>query len=191
MVMELRGNILESLKRDQLVREGHFAFASGRHSGALFDRTHLTTDPVAVGHMSYGIAKRYFTDLVETVASPSIQGAGLALWVAHFLDPMARVVPAETHGEPAVPERLLDLVAGKRLLLVDDLIIDGNLMRSLLADVERRGGEVVGIAALWNVGEPEIGGHPVFGLLNTAREVWPAAECPLCREGDAATPISV
>lgn len=189
MVMKLRGNILETLKRDQLVREGHFAFASGRHSAALLDRDHLTTDPDAIGHMSYGIAKRYFTEVIETVASPSIQGAGLALWVAHFLDPKARVVPAETHGEPAVPERLLDLVAGKRLLLVDDLIIDGGLMRPLLDDVERHGGEVVGIAALWNVGESEIGGHPVFGLLNTAYEVWPAAECPLCRAGGTAVAI--
>jgi orotate phosphoribosyltransferase len=187
-VEKLDATILEDLKRDRLVREGHVAFASGRHAAALLDRDHLVTDPVALGHMAYAIAKRFFTDHVDTVASPSIQGAGLALWVAHFLDPKARVVPAEGGvGEPAVPSGLIDLVAGKRLLLIDDYVMSGNLISPLLSSVEAAGGEVIGIAALWNVGEPTISGRPVFGLLNTAYDAWPAAECPICATGDRAT----
>lgn len=184
------GKILDDLRRDRLVREGHWSFRSGRHSAGLLDRDHLTTDPVAVGHMSYAIAKRFFGDHIDTVAAPSIQGAGLALWVAHFLDPKARVVPAEegADGRPEVPPALADLIAGKRVLLVDDLIVTGDLMYPLLASVEARGGEAIGVAALWNLGAPVIGGYPVFGLLNTVYEAYPAAACPLCAAGDIPSP---
>jgi orotate phosphoribosyltransferase len=188
-VATLEGNILADLKRARLVREGHVAFASGRHAAALLDRDHLVTDPVALGHMAYAIAKRFFTDHVDTVASPSIQGAGLALWVAHFLDPKARVVPADGgEGAPAVPPALVDLVAGRRVLLIDDYVMSGNLIAPLLRSVEAAGGEVVGVGALWNVGEPTVAGRPVFGLLNTAYEVWPAAVCPLCAAGASPAP---
>ena len=103
----LQGNILNDLKRERLVREGHFTFSSGCHSAALLDLDHLTTDPVALGHMAYATAKAFFTNRVHTVASPSIQGAGLALWVAHYLDPKARVVGAESgpDGRPPRPRR--------------------------------------------------------------------------------------
>lgn len=183
----LDGAFLVGLKRDRLVREGHVAFASGRHAGALLDRDHLVTDPVALGHMAYAIAKHFFTDHVQTVAAPSIQGAGLALWVAHFLDPKARVVPADGgEDEPVVPPGLADLVAGRRVLLIDDFVMSGDLIQSLLRSVEEVGGEVIGIGALWNVGDPTIAGRPVFGLLNTAYDAWPAGDCPLCADGDAA-----
>ena len=182
----LPDKILADLKRDRLVREGHWVYNTGRHSAGLLDRDHLVTDPVAVGHMSYAIAKRYFVDHVETVASPSIQGAGLALWVAHFLDPKARVVPAnETAAGPAVPPGLDDLIRDKRVLLVDNLVATGDSMLALVRSVEERGGYVVGMATLWNIGEPSIEGIPVFGLLNTAYDVLPPDECPLC--GDAAS----
>jgi len=177
----LPDNILADLKRDRLVREGHWAYSTGRHSAGLLDRDHLTTDPVALGHMSYALAKRFFVDHVDTVASPSIQGAGLALWIAHFLDPKARVVPADrTPAGPAVPPGLDDLVRGKRVLLVDDLIVTGDLMRPLARSVAERGGDVIGVATLWNIGDPQIEGHAVFGLLNTAYEAFPIAGCPLC-----------
>ena len=181
---QLPENILADLKRDRLVREGHWSYSTGRHSAGLLDRDHLTTDPVALGHMSYAIAKRYFVDHVDTVASPSIQGAGLALWIAHYLDPKARVVPAdETEAGPAVPPGLDDLVRDKRVLLVDDLIVTGDLMRPLARSVEARGGEVIGIATLWNIGDPTIEGHAVFGLLNTAYEAFAIGGCPLCAGG--------
>ena len=54
----------------------------------------VLTDPLAASRMGYALAKRFFTDHVATVASASIWGAGLAQWVAYFLDPKARVIYA-------------------------------------------------------------------------------------------------
>ena len=54
--------------------------------------------------------------------------------------------------------------------------------------VERLGGEVIGIATLWNLADPEIAGHAVFGLLNADYEVYRDGDCPLCIAGSKPEP---
>ena len=67
--------IVDDLKRENLLKEGHWSFQYGGHSRGLIDRDHLLSDPVAASHMAYALAKHYFTDHIETVATPSIWGA--------------------------------------------------------------------------------------------------------------------
>ena len=134
--------------------------------------------------MAYSIAKQFFTDHVETVATPSIWGAGLALLVAGFLDPKAKVAyatPSETG--PTIAPQIEDLVRGRRILLVDNIIRSGETMTNFGELIERLGGEVVGTATIWNLAEEEIAGHPVFGLLNAEYAVYPDGTCPLCAAG--------
>src|SRR5918994_2273248 len=105
--------ILEHLKRNRLLREGHFVYRSGRHSAALLDRDRLLADPAAASRMGYALAKRFFIDHIETVAAPSIWGAGLAQWVAYFLEPRAKVVYATPrNGAPTIAENLHELISG-------------------------------------------------------------------------------
>jgi len=183
--------ILDYLRRDGLLREGHFAYRSGHHSGALLDRDRLLADPQAASHMGYALAKEFFTDLVETVAAPSIWGAGLAQWVAYFLDPKAKIVYATPHnGEPTIAQNLDELIRGKRVLLIDNLIISGETLRRFDRTIEDLGATVVGMGTLWNCADQEINGHRVFGLLNTLYDAYPADACPLCNAG-APPPITV
>lgn len=181
--------ILLDLKRSELVREGHFVHRSGRHSAGLLDRDRLLSDPAAAGHMGYAVAKHVFTDLIETVATPSIWGAGLAQWIAHFLDPKAKIVYATPHGDRlAIAGGLEDLIRDRRVLVVDNLVVSGETMTRFVPMVAALGGEVIGLATLWNGADPEIAGFPVFGLLNTVYEVYPADRCPLCAAGVPAIP---
>jgi adenine/guanine phosphoribosyltransferase-like PRPP-binding protein len=176
--------IIADLKRENLLKEGHWMFQHGGHSRGLIDRDHLLSDPVAASHMAYALAKQYFTDHIETVATPSIWGAGLALLVGGFLDPKAKVAYATPSGDgPTLAPQTEDLVRGRRLLLVDNIIRSGETMTGFDALVERLGGEVIGIATLWNLAEPEIAGHAVFGLLNTEYPVYRDGACPLCAAG--------
>jgi orotate phosphoribosyltransferase len=182
--------ILLDLKRDKLVREGHFAYRSGCHSAVLLDRDRLLSDPVAAGHMGYALAKHYFTDHVETVAAPSIWGAGLAQWVAHFLEPKAWIVYATpSDGGLTIAGNLEDLIRDRRVLIIDNLIISGDTMGRFAPLIDGLGGEVIGVGTLWNSAEPESAGHRVFGLLNTVYDAYPAGECPLCAAGSTATPV--
>lgn len=171
------------VERDLLI-EGHFAYPSGRHSSLRVDRDRLLADPAIASRMGYAVAKRFFTDHLHTIAAPSIWGAGLAQWVAYFLDPKAKVVYATpVNGVATISPELTKLIDGQRVLLVDNLIITGETMAGFDKLIGDLGGEVIGIGALWNESGPEIAGKPVFGLLNTLDAVYPANECPLCQEG--------
>jgi orotate phosphoribosyltransferase len=179
--------LLSGLRQSGLLREGHFAFRSGRHSGGLLDRDLLLADPEFASHMGYALAKRFFTDHIETVAAPSIWGAGLAQWVGYFLEPRAKVVYATpVNSGIEVAEHLVDQISGKRVLLVDNLVMTGDSVRRFLKVLDRLGATVSGIGALWNAAESTLDGRPVVGLLNSHYETFPAAACPLCASGSGA-----
>lgn len=177
--------IYDYLKADRLLIEGHFAFRSGRHSGALLDRDRLLADPAAASRMGYALAKRFFTDHIDTVAAPSIGGAGLAQWVAYFLDPKAKVVYATPRdGSLTIAENLRDLIADRRVLLIDNLVVSGETMNHFVGLVEDLNADVIGIGTLWNSSDTSVAGHEVFGLLNTRFAAAPAESCPLCLPGE-------
>lgn len=176
--------ILNYLKRDGLLRDGHFAFRSGHHSTALVDRDRLLADPVAASHMGYALAKQFFVEHVDTVATPSIWGAGLAQWVGFFLDPKAKVAYATPQaGGPTIAENLVGLIQNRRILLIDNLVITGDTIRQFAKAVESVGGTVIGIGTLWNCAEHRLGGHDVFGLLNTQYDAYLPDQCPICTAG--------
>jgi adenine/guanine phosphoribosyltransferase-like PRPP-binding protein len=181
--------IVADLKRESLLIEGHWSFQHGGHSRGLIDRDHLLSDPVAASHMAYALAKQFFTDHIETVATPSIWGAGLALLVAGFLDPKAKIAYATPSQDgPTLASQIEDLVRGKRVLLVDNIIRSGETMTRFDELVESLDGEVIGIATLWNLAGPQIAGHAVFGLLNSDYEVYRNGDCPLCIAGSKPEP---
>ena len=61
----------DMLERGNMLREGHFAFRSGVHATALIDRDLLLAYPGAASRFGYSIAKSFFTDHVEAIATPS------------------------------------------------------------------------------------------------------------------------
>jgi orotate phosphoribosyltransferase len=181
--------IVANLTRENLIKEGHWSFEHGGHSQGLIDRDHLLSDPVTASHLAYAIAKEFFTEHIETVATPSIWGAGLALLIGGFLDPKAKVAYATpSEAGPTIAPQIEDLVRGKRLLIVDNIIRSGETVSQFVSLIEGLGGEIIGIATLWNLGPPEIGGHPVFGLLNHDYQVYFNGSCPICLTGSAPEP---
>jgi orotate phosphoribosyltransferase len=183
--------IVAALREHGLLREGHFAFRSGRHSAGLLDRDLLLADPGFASHLGYTIAKRYFSEHIDAVAAASLWGAGLAQWVGYFMEPKAKVVYAVRNGsEIAIPENLVEIIRNQRVLLVDNLVLTGSTMQQFADSIEKQGAEVIGIATLWNTSGNEIAGHPVFSLFSPLYEAFPAESCPICASnGPAPEPV--
>lgn len=182
--MALDASIVTAIKANGLLKEGHYAYRSGQHSACLIDRDKLLTEPEFASHLGYACAKRFFTDHIDTVATPSIWGAGVAQWIAYFLEPKARIVHATPiDGEPSIAPTLVELIADKRLLLCDNLIMTGVTMSKFVEVIERLGAHIVGIATIWNSHSASINGHPVFGLLNTLYDSRSPDTCDLCARG--------
>ncbi len=183
----LDSTIVSSLKHDGLLREGHFAYRSGHHSTAWLDRDRLLADPAAASRMGYALAKSFFTAKIDTVAAPSIWGAGLAQWVAYFLEPRARVVYSTplADGSRRIADNLHDLIRDRRVLLIDNLILSGETIQLLEGDITALGGEVLGIGCLWASGDLTAQTKDVFGLLNSRYPAHLAEDCPICKAGHA------
>lgn len=179
----LDSTILTYLKKDRLLQEGHFEFRSGRHSGVLLDRDRLLADSQAASRMGYALAKTFFTAKIDTVAAPSIWGAGLAQWVAYFLEPRAKIVYATPlpEGGRRIARNLHDLIDGRRVLLIDNLMISGETIQRFDAEVGQLGGEVLGIGTLWAGAATVVRGHEVFGLFNELYPAYQKDDCPLCQ----------
>jgi orotate phosphoribosyltransferase len=183
-VAALDTSIVQAIKANGLLMEGHYAYRSGQHSGCLIDRDKLLTEPEFASHLGYAMAKQFFTDHIATVATPSIWGAGVAQWIAYFLEPRARIVHATpVDGRPTIAPVLEELIRDKRIILCDNLIMTGTTMTRFLDAIRDLGGKVIGITTVWNSGAESIGGIPVFGLLNTLYDSQDPASCLLCREG--------
>lgn len=176
--------IQDMLERGNMLREGHFSFRSGVHATALIDRDLLLADPATASRFGYTIAKAFFTDHVDAVATPSIWGAGLAQWVAYFLEPKAKVVDATLVGNDiSIAEKLVPLVQGKRVLLVDNMVLSGKTMTRFLHIVRELDAVPVGVATPWSAGLFDIGGVSVTSLLNAIYPAYLPDDCPACAEG--------
>jgi orotate phosphoribosyltransferase len=136
--------------------------------------------------MGYALAKAFFTDKIDTVATPSIWGVELAQWVAYFLEPKARVVHANPaqNGQRHIVPALRPMIDGKRVLLVDNLIVSGHTLHEFADEVAALGGEIIGLGALWDLADPTIRGHRVIGLLDDVYPAWLPETCPICAGGN-------
>lgn len=79
------------------------------------------------------------------------------------------------------------LVAGKRVLVVEDILTTGGSARETVHAARRAGGKVLAVAAMVNRGgvtHEALGGVKVLRvLLNVAMKAYPPQECPLCASG--------
>lgn len=164
------------------LQTGHFGFRSGKHATRLLDRDRALSDTHLASRMGYGIAKEFFLARADVVATPSIWGAGLAQWVGFFLDPRRPVVYATNGDDSGFSEASAGQIDGRRVLVVDNMLLTGETIARFLPRVERAGGEVIGIGALADLSWRSF---PVrtFGLLNDALDIHEPPDCPACRAG--------
>ena len=169
--------------------EGHFAFRSGLHSLRLLDRDQLLCDTHLASKMGYAIAKHFFLSRIDIVAAPSVWGAGLAQWVGFFLDPRRPVIyPIPTNGQYTFPKSSAAMIDGKRLLVIDNLILSGKTAQELAQTITAHGGTPIGIGALADLSGVDFP-IAVHGLLNPYLDIHRPADCPACKEGKPVTEV--
>ena len=151
--------------------EGHFEFRSGKHALKLLDRDRLLSDT----HLGRPHGLRHLTPLLPEShrggASPSVWGAGLAQWVGYFFDPSRPVIYSRPNGEAFdFADAAKEAVDGKRVLVIDNLILSGKTVQDFVRAISANGGTPIGIGALADLSGIEFP-IPSFGLLNDSLEL--------------------
>ena len=174
-------------------RKGHFLFESGHHGNLGLDLELLCLQPARVRRLAAEVAARVAAHNVEVVCGPLVEGAFVALMVAEKLGlPFTYAERFEDASKTELypvqyrlPRALRDVVRGKRVAIVNDVINAGSAIRGTFTDLKACASQPVIVAALALRGQSAAkfaADHNLAleALAYFANEIWIPAECPLC-----------
>jgi orotate phosphoribosyltransferase len=197
---DLRRQALATLQEyDVLMLDGHFDYGNGYHGRAYLNPHRLFRQPSLIWRLAQDLIEVMPESMVtaaEVVAGPVMGGALLAHTLAGLLDgrrdlrrPPTSFAPLSGDGAGGLALRPFyrTVVTGRRVLLVDDVRNTGKTFERGKAVIEAAGGTVIGTAAICDRLEALVDlGVPNVALAEyPAPENHPAAECPMCRRGEA------
>jgi len=186
----------EIFERCGAIRRGHFKLTSGRHTGKYLDKAMVLPYVPECRDICREMAENAGMHHIDAdaVVGPASGGIILSHNVAHYLEDFAdRPVLAlftekDNNGRQVLRKRYKELLAGKRVLIVDDNLTTGGSIRQVAKEVEDAGATVAAVVIICNRGgvtSEDIGGYPLLALWNIDIESWePGPDtCPLCAAG--------
>jgi orotate phosphoribosyltransferase len=194
---ELRRQALATLQEfEVLMLDGHFDYRNGYHGRVYLNPHRLFRQPSLIWRLGQDVIELLPDATVaatEVVAGPITGGALLAHTMAGLLDsrrslslPPTSFAPLATRGESAgLRPFYRTVVAGRRVLLVDDVRNTGKTFERAKAIIEEAGGTALATVEICDRLESIVDlGIPNFALAEyRAPENYPAQSCPLCRAG--------
>jgi orotate phosphoribosyltransferase len=183
-----------------LMRAGHYDYGNGYHGRAYLNPHQLFLHPATIWRLAQDLLDVLPGDLLErteVVAGPVTGGALLAHTMAGLLDgrralthPACSFAPF-TYVEDGfvLREFYARHVAGRRVLLADDVRNTGKTFQQCAGLVRQAGGEVIATVEICDRREAVVGlDVPNHALAEyDAPENHPVAECPMCRAGEPIT----
>jgi len=199
---EIRDKALKDLQQlHVLMLDGHFDFGNGYHGRVYLNPHQLFRYPSTIWRFAQeliDVLPASVLDQAEVVAGPATGGALLAHTVAGLLDSRRAIAGTptmfapfmvDTYRGPGLSRFYRQQIAGKRVLIVDDVRNTGQTLARCATIVRSAGGSVIATAQLYDRLEATANaGVPNFALAEyKAPENYPADRCPMCKAGVAIT----
>ena len=198
---EVRRQTLKTLQDlEVLMRDGHFDYGNGFHGRVYLNPHQLFLHPATIWRLAQDLLDVLPAEAIaqtDIVAGPATGGALLAHTIAGLIDgrrPLSRppcsFAPLPNAAEASVLRSFYrKQLAGKRVLLADDVRNTGKTFERSAALIADAGGTVIATVEIFDRMEAIIDlGVPNYALAEyEAPENYPADQCPMCRE---AVPIT-
>jgi orotate phosphoribosyltransferase len=201
-IHDTRQRALEALKQSSvLMVDGHFDYGNGFHGRVYLNSHQLFRHPSTIWRLAQDLLDLVPFDIttsVQVVAGPVTGGALLAHTLAGLLDgrrslshPPCEFAPFNYDPEVGLTLRSFyaEGIAGKRVLLADDVRNTGKTFERCAALVSAAGGTVIATVEIYDRSEAVIDlGVPNIALAAYGAPAnYPADRCPLCAEGRPVT----
>lgn len=195
---QIREKALKDLQQFQvLMIDGHFDFGNGYHGRLYLNPHQLFRYPSTIWRFAQDlidVLPASVLDQTEVVAGPATGGALLAHTVAGLLDSRRAITRTPTMFAPLVVDAYRgpglsrfyrQQIAGKHVLLVDDVRNTGQTLARCATIVRSAGGNVIATAELYDRMEATSDASvPNFALAEyKAPENYSADACPMCKAG--------
>ena len=181
-----------------IISDSHFVYSSGRHSSVYINKDALYLHTKTTSLLCQLMAQQYDANQVDVVVGPVLGGIILSQWVAHHLNATRSsgetlAVYAEKgadnaglHDKQFFFSRGYDkYIAGKNILVVEDVLTTGGSARQVIELVRQQGGNVIGLSVLCNRGNvqcEDVGNVAIQALVQISLETYAAEVCPLCQQ---------
>ena len=176
-----------------VIADSHIVYTSGKHGTAYVNKDAVYPHTKETSDLCRAIAQQFANDGVEIVIAPAIGGVILSQWTAHHLSEITGREVFGVYAEKAesgdafIIKRGYDkIVAGKNVLVVEDVLTTGGSAKKVVEATRSLCGNIVGLGVLCNRGgiTPEDVANPpkLFALVNVKLDAWDEAECPLCAQ---------
>jgi len=195
---EIRAKALRELQQYHvLMVNGHFDFGNGYHGAVYLNPHQLFRHPSTIWRFAQDlldVLPGSVLEATEVVAGPVTGGALLAHTVAGLLDSRREITRPPTLFAPfsvdytcghTLTRFYQQQVAGRKVLLVDDVRNTGQTLVECAAIVRNSGGTVLATAVIYDRMEAVAdAGAPNIALAEyKAPENYLSEACPLCRSG--------
>jgi orotate phosphoribosyltransferase len=184
-----RLDVLGELDRaGAILLDRHFVYKSGKHGSGYINMDPLFAD-VRLVSMICAELVRPFRDEFDTVAGPAMGGTILAFASAcQVTDREVSAVWADKTANGFAFERagFVARLAGKRVLIVEDLLTTGGSVVSVCDEVRRHGGRLIGVSTICNRGgltAAQLGVPRLEALASVSFEGVDPDACSLCAVG--------
>lgn len=171
--------ILEHFRKMGALLEGHFILSSGLHSPIYLQCALALQRPSDAKAFGKLIARNYFDDEIQTVASPAIGGLVIGFAVADALG--ARFIWTERENGKMTLRRGFSVQTNERVLVVEDVITTGGSTRECIKAL--KGAKVIGVSSIVDRsgGVTDVG-VPRTWLVSLNIPTYDPKKCPLCEE---------
>lgn len=193
-------DIIQILKKvGAILTDDHFVYTSGRHGSVYINKDFLYPYPKETSVVGKMFAQKVKDLEIEVVAAPAVGGTILAQWTAYFLSKFKKkeILAVYTEKDKGTTASALEsqqifrrgyqrFVAGKKVLVVEDLTTTGGSVKKTIEAVKKAGGEVVAVCVMVNrdpknVNEKTIG-VPFYSLGVFPAQSFEEKDCPLCKK---------
>lgn len=176
-----------------ILTNDHFVYISGDHGSGWIDKDAIFIDLTHTRRLGQLLAQAIDDVNAEILCGPATGGLIVAQWTAFelglpavFAEHNSPRSAAELRGCFGLHRGYDRLVAGRRVLVVDDIINTGQSARQTVDAVRMCGGTVAAVGALvhrGNLTATGLGVERYTYLLEHDIPAWPGDRCPLCQQG--------
>jgi orotate phosphoribosyltransferase len=184
-----------------LMVDGHFDYGNGYHGQVYLNPHRLFRQPSAIwryGQDLIDVMPDTIAKAAEVVAGPVMGGALLAHTIAGLMDgrrPLTHPpysfapISQEPDGQLVIRNFYQTVLAGRQVLLVDDVQNTGKTFERAKTLIEAAGGHVIATAEIYDRMESIVDlGVPNIALAEyKAPANYLVADCPMCKAGQPIT----
>lgn len=176
-----------------VIADSHFVGTSGKHFATYINKDALYPHTKETSEICKLFAEQVKDLDVDVVVGPMLGGIILSTWTAHHLSQIKakEVLAVYTEKTPEGGMKFTrgydKLVAGKKVIVVEDLTTTGGSAKKVVDAIKAIGGEAIAVCVMVNKNPKDVTsdyfGVPFFPLDVLEVPTYDDGKCPLCDSG--------